>query len=116
MRSRPTYPRERNAEVGGGGGDTGPQLRARRALSSRFVGDFVYTAESEVFAVFVAGAEVDAASEGSEAELIVAETPLYAESGGQVGDHGAIESEGGDRFEVADTQKGACIGRAAKRS
>ncbi len=27
-----------------GGGDTGPQLRARRALSSRFVGDFVYTA------------------------------------------------------------------------
>jgi alanyl-tRNA synthetase len=88
-----------------GGGDTGPQLRARRALSSRFVGDFVYTAESAVLGVFVAGAEVDAAREGSDAELIVAETPFYAESGGQVGDHGAIESEEGDRFEVADTQK-----------
>jgi alanyl-tRNA synthetase len=88
-----------------GGGDTGPQLRARRALSSRFVGDFVYAAESEVLAVFVGGAEVDAAREGFEAELIVAETPFYAESGGQVGDHGTIESEEGDRFEVADTQK-----------
>jgi len=88
-----------------GGGDTRPQLRARRTLSSRFVGDFVYTAESEVLAVFVGGAEVDAAREGSEAELIVAETPFYAESGGQVGDHGTIETEEGDRFEVADTQK-----------
>jgi alanyl-tRNA synthetase len=88
-----------------GGGDAGPQLRARRALSSRFVGDFVYTAESEVLAVFVGGAEVDEAREGSEAELIVAETPFYAESGGQVGDRGVIESEEGDRFEVADAQK-----------
>jgi alanyl-tRNA synthetase len=88
-----------------GGAETGPQLRARRALSSRFVGDFVYTAESEVLAVFVVGAEVDEAREGSEAKLIVAETPFYAESGGQVGDRGVIESEEGDRFEVADTQK-----------
>jgi alanyl-tRNA synthetase len=88
-----------------GGGEAGPQLRATRALSSRFVGDFVYAAESEVLAVFVGGAEVDEAREGSEAELIVAETPFYAESGGQVGDRGVIESEEGDRFEVADAQK-----------
>jgi alanyl-tRNA synthetase len=88
-----------------GGGETGPQLRARRELSSRFVGDFVYTAESEVLAVFVAGAEVDEAREGSEAQLIIAETPFYAESGGQVGDRGVIEREEGDRFEVTDTQK-----------
>jgi alanyl-tRNA synthetase len=87
------------------GGEAGPQLRARRALSSRFVGDFVYTAESEVLAVFVGGTEVDEAREGSEAELIVAQTPFYAESGGQVGDRGVIESEEGDRFEVADAQK-----------
>ncbi|MET0151055.1 MAG: alanine--tRNA ligase [Candidatus Binatia bacterium] len=87
------------------GGEGAPQLRARRALSSRFVGDFVYRAESEVVAVLVAGAEVDEATEGSEAALVVAETPFYAESGGQVGDRGVIESEAGDRFEVADTQK-----------
>jgi alanyl-tRNA synthetase len=97
--------RAREAQKAAGGGDAGPQLRARRTLSSRFVGDFVYTAESEVLTVFVGGAEVDAAREGSEAELIVAETPFYAESGGQVGDHGTIETEEGDRFEVADTQK-----------
>ncbi len=89
------------------GRDGAPQLRARRALSSRFIGDFVYAAESEVLAAFVGGSEVDEAMEGSEAALVVAETPFYAESGGQVGDRGVIESEAGDRFEVADTQKEA---------
>ena len=87
------------------GGASVPQLGARGALSSRFVGDFVYTAESEVLAVFAGDAEVDEAREGSDATLVVAETPFYAESGGQVGDRGVIESAGGDRFEVADTQK-----------
>ncbi len=87
------------------GGEGVPQLRARRALSSRFVGDFVYGAESEVFAAFVGATEVDEAREGDEAAIVVAETPFYAESGGQVGDRGVIESEDGDRFEVADTQR-----------
>jgi alanyl-tRNA synthetase len=87
------------------GGSEGPELRASRALSSRFVGDFVYEHESEVLAVFVAGREVDEAREGAEAAVVVAETPSYAESGGQVGDRGTIEDEGGDRFEVHDTRK-----------
>jgi alanyl-tRNA synthetase len=81
------------------------ELRAGQPLSSRFVGDFVYEHESEVLAVFVGGREVDAAREGTEAVVVVAETPFYAESGGQIGDRGVIEDEGGDRFEVADTRK-----------
>jgi alanyl-tRNA synthetase len=97
--------REAQKAASAAGGEGAPQRSARRALSSRFVGDFVYGAESEVLAAFVGTAEVDEAREGDEAAIVVAETPFYAESGGQVGDRGMMESEAGDRFEVADTQK-----------
>jgi alanyl-tRNA synthetase len=96
--------RAREAQKGAGTA-RGPALRARRALSSRFAGDFVYELESEVLAVFVGGVEVDEAREGDAATVVVAETPFYAESGGQVGDRGVIAAEGGDRFEVENTLK-----------
>src|SRR5690606_16492483 len=47
---------------------------------------------------------VDEAKAGDEVELVVAETPLYAESGGQVGDTGVVSSPTG-RAEVLDTQR-----------
>ena len=37
-------------------------------------------------------------------QLVLASTPFYAESGGQVGDHGVLEFAGG-RIEVIDTKK-----------
>ena len=43
--------------------------------------------------------------EGDGGALILDHTPFYAESGGQVGDHGVIELPGGGLFRVADTQK-----------
>ena len=97
--------RAREAQKGAAPGAEAAELRTRRPVSSRFVGDFVYEHESEVLAVFVGGREVDEAREGTEASVVVAETPFYAESGGQVGDRGTIEDEGGDRFEVHDTRK-----------
>src|SRR5690606_7650747 len=41
---------------------------------------------------------------GQEGEVVVAATPFYGESGGQVGDVGSIAS-GEARFQVTDTQK-----------
>jgi alanyl-tRNA synthetase len=50
------------------------------------------------------GEVVDHLSEGQAGEVVLAQTPFYAESGGQVGDTGWLLSPG-VLFEVADTRK-----------
>ncbi len=97
--------RAREAQKASSAGAGAVELRTSRAPSSRFVGSHAYEHESEIVALFVGGKEVDEVREGSEALVIAAETPFYAESGGQVGDRGTITSERGDRFEVTDAQK-----------
>jgi len=97
--------RARDAQKTLAGGERSRQLRAHHPVGSRFAGDFVYELDSEVIAVLVDGVEVNEAREGDPATLIVAETPFYAESGGQVGDQGTIEGERGERFDVSDAQK-----------
>ena len=63
------------------------------------------------------GEVVDHLSEGQAGEVVLAQTPFYAESGGQVGDTGWLLSPG-VLFEVADTRKrGAAyshLGRLAR--
>jgi alanyl-tRNA synthetase len=97
--------RAREAQKGVAGGAAAPSLRTSRKLATRYVGDRGDQHESEILAIFASGVEVEEAREGSEALVVVAESPFYAESGGQVGDRGVIEGAGGARFEVADTQK-----------
>ena len=46
-----------------------------------------------------------AAEAGDEVAIIVNQTPFYGESGGQVGDTGAMFSAAGGEFAVRDTQK-----------
>jgi alanyl-tRNA synthetase len=50
------------------------------------------------------GAAVDGVEAGDEAEIVLFETPFYAEQGGQVGDTGEIVGPNG-RFRVEDTQR-----------
>ncbi|HEX5961638.1 MAG TPA: alanine--tRNA ligase [Rhodanobacteraceae bacterium] len=57
-----------------------------------------------VLAILRDGRAVDALAPGESAAIILDRTPFYAESGGQVGDTGALEHANG-RFIVADTQK-----------
>jgi len=46
---------------------------------------------------------VDSADAGADVEILVETTPFYAESGGQVGDAGAITTPSGARIVVTDT-------------
>lgn len=54
--------------------------------------------------MLVDGSPVEQLSAGQEAEILLRETPFYAESGGQIGDRGSIAGCGGV-FEVAHTTK-----------
>jgi alanyl-tRNA synthetase len=99
--------RARSREAWKGSGDAGvAQVYGRIAqdLATEFTGYESLAGESRVRALLVNGAPVDAASEGARVEVVVDETPFYAESGGQVGDRGAIESDGA-RVEISDTQR-----------
>jgi alanyl-tRNA synthetase len=82
------------------------ELRDRLG-ATEFLGYETTMAEGRVEAIVVGGKEVDAAEDGTEAAVIVNQTPFYGESGGQMGDDGIMFSAGGVEFAVADTQKRA---------
>lgn len=71
---------------------------------TRFVGYDSLVFSSRVDALVVDGETVESVQEGQECVLVLTETPFYAESGGQVGDSGYIETDHA-RFEVRDCQK-----------
>ncbi len=76
----------------------------RAAGETVFLGYEELEAETQVLGILVGGHSVPVAQAGDIAEVILAETTLYAESGGQDSDEGAIVGAGFD-LEVLDVQK-----------
>jgi alanyl-tRNA synthetase len=79
------------------------ELRDRLG-ATEFLGYDTETAEGQVTAIIVDGKEVERASVGQTAAILVNQTPFYGESGGQVGDTGIVTAQKG-RASVTDTQK-----------
>ena len=76
------------------GRDRGDVVRAcaTRSAPTEFLGYDTETAEGVILAIMRGDERVDEASAGDEVGIVVNQTPFYAESGGQVGDTGAIFS------------------------
>jgi alanyl-tRNA synthetase len=84
----------------------GVDLRGTDTLEaeSKFCGYDSLQGEGKIIAILKAGAEVNTATAGDEVQVVLDRTPFYAESGGQVGDVGALEYAGA-RIKVSDTKK-----------
>jgi len=80
------------------------EVLANLKQQSSFVGYDTLKTETTVAAIVANGQIVEVASEGEEVLVILAETPFYAEMGGQVADHGTIENDTFKAF-VKDVQK-----------
>src|SRR5438067_12910236 len=74
---------------------------------TEFLGYETETAEGVILAIVKGDERVAEAGAGDEVGIVVNQTPFYGESGGQVGDTGAIFSATGGEFAVTDTQRKA---------
>ncbi len=75
-----------------------------RIGTTTFTGYDEVVSESTIGGIVAAGLAVQSAKVGDTVEIIMSRTPFYAESGGQLGDHGIIEAAGGARIDVFDVQ------------
>ena len=99
QRVRARKAREALGDLGWSGIEFGKDMPA-----TKFVGYDSMTTDGKVLAI-VAGEEFqESVVAGVEAIVVLDQTTMYAEMGGQVADHGVIQSEGGV-FEVTDVQK-----------
>jgi alanyl-tRNA synthetase len=92
--------RARASSKFGVGGDVSIKTDA----STEFTGYDGVEGDCKVVALYRDGQSVDALNAGDEGAVILNTTPFYAESGGQVGDTGSIQSTEAS-FDVADTLK-----------
>ena len=78
---------------------------AEREGSTEFTGYTSEEGEGVVVALVKDGAEIESAKSGDSVTLLTNQTPFYGESGGQMGDAGAVSSADGFAASVTDTRK-----------
>jgi alanyl-tRNA synthetase len=75
--------------------------------ATEFLGYETESAEGVILAILRGEERLSEAHVGDEVGIVVNQTPFYGESGGQLGDTGAIFSAAGGEFAVGDTVKKA---------
>ena len=95
--------RAREARANIGGWDSASKSLLENIPVTEFTGYTELRSEAKILAIMVDGELVENVSEG-ECTIILDKTPFYGEGGGQVGDKGAITSDG-KSISVTDTKK-----------
>ncbi|MFT6063939.1 MAG: alanyl-tRNA synthetase, partial [Paracoccaceae bacterium] len=78
-----------------------------RVGGTEFLGYASTNGSGHVTALVVDGAEVTHVAPGQAFEMVVNQTPFYAEQGGQMGDQGIAVTASGTMVKITDTQKRA---------
>ena len=99
QRVRARKAREALGDLGGAGIEFGSAVPA-----TEFIGYEQEVCEAKVLAIVVENELRDEIVSGAEATIVLDQTTMYAEMGGQVGDHGVMSAEGVS-FQVKDVQK-----------
>ena len=89
----------------GSGVNTEVYTRLRAEGETPFTGFETLAQETAVRGIVVDGELREVALPGEQVEIVLTETPFYAESGGQSGDHGEIVTSDGLRLQVFDVQR-----------
>lgn len=71
---------------------------------NRFLGYTESAAEAKVVAILQNGVPVPAATAPADIDVVLDQTPFWAEMGGQLADHGTISVQGGGFIDVLDVQ------------
>jgi alanyl-tRNA synthetase len=75
---------------------------------TEFLGYETEVAEGQILALVAGGAQTGSAEAGASVQVVVNQTPFYAEAGGQVGDAGLLQTDTG-AARITDTRKSAGI-------
>ncbi|WP_416305845.1 alanine--tRNA ligase [Neptunicella sp. SCSIO 80796] len=94
--------RKRAQQASNFGADYNDVLKSEQ--KTEFTGYEFEQGNAKVVELFYQGKAVDSLAAGAEGVVVLDQTPFYAESGGQVGDQGVLQTANGD-FVVKDTVK-----------
>ncbi len=107
QRARARAAREETSFSSEGSGKVFAEI-ASRAEEIEFTGYGRLSEQSKLLGIVKNGQEVDTITSGEKAEIILEQTPFYAESGGQVGDQGLLRL-GDSKAQVVDTYLNAGV-------
>lgn len=91
------------------------EIEAKVGGGTQFLGYTDYSADGSVLAILKNGQPVPVAEAPADVDIVLDQTPFWAEQGGQQADHGTISVAGGGMLEVDDVQmpvKGLFVHRA----
>lgn len=76
-----------------------------KSIKTQFDGYTIFEENAKILALVVNGEISGTACEGDKVTVVLDKTPFYAESGGQVADHGTITNSNNAKISIFDVQK-----------